>query len=129
MPYKQRQITLHVTWRDTILLAPAGHSLKAIGAMTSTNKIELTQDEIEHMDRLLIEEPKRYIEYAINDTRVALEYYLRFMQDFETLFLPTKSPGSLSISYNLPHFFSGLRATSLSKKSNKSGNSPIGSFT
>lgn len=82
--------------RDTMLLAPGGmQSLKQVATMTHFDKLDLSGNEIAHMDRLLADAPERFAEYAINDVRVALEYYLRVMADFEALFECDAQPMTL----------------------------------
>ena len=71
---------------DTTLLAPTGmKSLESLGQVCVNKKVSLQAREIERMDDLLKTDAKRFTEYAINDTRVTLEYLLRFAADYEIL--------------------------------------------
>ena len=66
--------------RDTHLLTPAGgKGLAALGKLYSEEledykKIEVTKDDIEHMDEFLIRDPKAFREYAIRDTLIPLKH-------------------------------------------------------
>ncbi len=82
--------------RDTMLLAPGKkQGLKDIASVTKHKKLELTPDQISNMDKLLTSDPTLYEAYAINDTRVTLEYYLRFMEDYENLLYVEELPLTL----------------------------------
>lgn len=60
---------------DTMCHAPAGmKSLKALGKTVGWEKIQLNEGDIEHMDRLLMNDPCSYFEYAANDSNVTLLY-------------------------------------------------------
>ena len=60
---------------DTMCHAPAGmKSLKALGKTVGWEKIQLNEGDIEHMDRLLMNDPCAYFEYAANDSNVTLLY-------------------------------------------------------
>ena len=77
---------IKLTIFDTHLLAPAEvKSLKSLGQICVNKKMNLQEGEIEQMDELLKTDAKRFTEYAINDTRVTLEYLLRFAADYEQL--------------------------------------------
>src|SRR5262249_20868298 len=54
--------------------------------VTQHKKLELDTAEIAHMDQLLAENPTKFAAYAINDTRVTLEYYIQFMNQYKELF-------------------------------------------
>jgi len=69
-----------IQWRDTILLAPVGYkSLKKLATQTFHVKPDLKQEEYINMAGLLENNPSRYEEYAINDSKIALEFYCKFM--------------------------------------------------
>ena len=64
---------------DTMSLVDQGHKkLDSIGKLTTmgekTQKVHISPNEIKHMDKLLIENPEKYIHYAIQDTIVPLVY-------------------------------------------------------
>ncbi len=85
-----------VYMRDTILVAPTSkRSLKDLSTITRNKKLELAEGEIAAMDRLLAEDRERFIAYAINDCRVAMEYYLRFMREYQDLFGTDAHPVTL----------------------------------
>jgi hypothetical protein len=66
-----------LTLRDTMLLAPQKQaSLEAIGQYTKHKKLIIDQYWKEHMLAYRDADPVGYAAYAINDTRVALEYYV-----------------------------------------------------
>lgn len=74
----------NVYLRDTMLLAPGGKkSLATIGNLYDDrfSKIKLTRDELENMDKLLIEDPKKFIDYALKDSEITL-IHASFMEDF-----------------------------------------------
>jgi len=76
-----------VTLRDTYLLVPADmRSLDAVGHVTTFKKVDIAQDDKVAMDTFLTRDPVAFEVYAINDCRVALEYYLEFMQAYEAMF-------------------------------------------
>ena len=76
-----------VTLRDTHLLAPADmRSLDAVGRVTTFKKVDIAQNDKVAMDTFLNRDPVAFEVYAINDCRVALEYYLGFMQAYEAMF-------------------------------------------
>jgi hypothetical protein len=76
-----------VTLRDTYLLAPADmRSLDAVGRVTTFKKVDIAQNDKVAMDTFLTRDPVAFEVYAINDCRVALEYYLGFMQAYEAMF-------------------------------------------
>ena len=67
--------------RDTHLLTPAagGKGLAALGKLYSEEledykKIEVTKDDIEHMDEFLLRDPKAFEAYAIRDTLIPLKH-------------------------------------------------------
>lgn len=69
---------------DTMLLAPATHrSLAKLSQLLGNEnfqKIPIKQSEIEHMDRLLREDPARFEAYALRDTEVCLKLFF-LLQD------------------------------------------------
>src|SRR5205814_1733725 len=61
--------------RDTINLAPSGSkALRQLGVLIGTKKIELSPDEIDHMDKLLENDPKRFVEYALLDAKICAKF-------------------------------------------------------
>jgi len=62
---------------DTMLLAPAGSSLKALGAALGEHKIELPTDSIARMDLLKASNPALFRAYALQDTVVAAKWAAR----------------------------------------------------
>ena len=62
--------------RDTMALVDKEHSsLKAIGKIVElVSKVHIEKHDIQNMDTYLINNPKEYIEYAIEDTIVPLVY-------------------------------------------------------
>jgi hypothetical protein len=74
----------NVYLRDTTLLAPAGkQSLEAIGSLYAEkyNKVKMAPSEIENMDRVLIENPEKFKEYALNDAVIPL-IHSAYMEDY-----------------------------------------------
>jgi hypothetical protein len=68
---------IHLTLRDTMLLAPQKQSsLEAIGQYTQHKKVAIDQYWKEHMCEYRKVDPVGFDAYAINDCRVALEYYV-----------------------------------------------------
>lgn len=60
---------------DTMCHAPAGaKTLKSLGKTIKWEKIQLEEGVIEHMDKLLTDNPCAYFEYAANDAVVTLLY-------------------------------------------------------
>lgn len=60
---------------DTMCHAPAGmKSLKALGEVVGWRKVELGEGVISRMDQLLMDDPRKYFEYASNDSVVTLLY-------------------------------------------------------
>jgi hypothetical protein len=96
-----------------MLLAPGSHqSLKALSSLVlidSERKKDLTQREIENMDRLLYQDPIRFRKYALRDTEVTLKVFMvmqsllneltfgGFKKYFKTL-------GSASVTALLEHY-------------------------
>jgi len=71
-----------VVWRDTLLLSPTGEgSLAALGKLTNTQKVEISQDYKENMSRLLAENKPLYEKYSITDTHVTTAYYMQVMEE------------------------------------------------
>lgn len=76
---------IRLTVQDTMLHAAAGMgSLRALGSICSTRKIDIG-DYIMRMNELLRNNRDLFIEYACTDTRVTLEYELRFQTSIEKL--------------------------------------------
>ena len=63
-----------IVFVDTALLAPAGSSLKALGASIGVEKIELPPGQIERMDELMRDDPALFERYALNDAVIAAKY-------------------------------------------------------
>lgn len=59
---------------DTMLLAPAGSSLKTLGAALGEHKIELPADSIARMDLLKASDSALFEAYALQDTVVAAKW-------------------------------------------------------
>ena len=66
-----------ITFVDAMLLAPAGSSLKSIGASIGVEKIELPPGVIERMDELLRDDKPLFEKYAKQDAVVTAEYVHR----------------------------------------------------
>jgi hypothetical protein len=74
----------NVVIRDTMLLAPAGkRSLASIGSLygQETNKISLTQEQIQNMDLLLKKDKELFDSYALKDAVIPLVHG-NFMEDY-----------------------------------------------
>jgi len=68
---------IHLSLRDTMLLVPQKQSsLEAIGQYTQHKKVTIDQYWKEHMGEYRNADPLGFDTYAINDCRVALEYYV-----------------------------------------------------
>ncbi|MBK7463821.1 MAG: hypothetical protein IPJ50_14600 [Betaproteobacteria bacterium] len=87
--------TVLVAWRDSILLAPGSGSLHSVSKVTHHKKIDISEKWIENMDSFLEEKPVDFDRYAIADTRVALEFYLKTILQFEQLTGVLKAPLTL----------------------------------
>jgi hypothetical protein len=74
---KRKSIRVSITFADTMLLAPAGSSLNAIGELIGRPKIELPEGAIERMDSLLRDDPELFTRYALEDAVIAGLYYIR----------------------------------------------------
>lgn len=69
-------VDVEVILCDTSLLAPAGHqSLEALGNVIGLPKRDVGGF-ITQMDKLLIEDSKKFCEYAITDSVIALTYWV-----------------------------------------------------
>jgi hypothetical protein len=76
-----------VTLRDTSLLVPADmRSLDAVARVTTFKKVDIAQSDKVAMDAFFARDRASFEVYAINDCRVALEYYLGFTQAHEAMF-------------------------------------------
>lgn len=72
-PERCYNVSLNI--RDTMCFAPAGQkSLKSLGNSISVKKIELPHNAIEHMDQFFSYDPVLYMNYASNDSIIALLY-------------------------------------------------------
>lgn len=61
--------------RDTMLLAPSlQKSLSSIGKLYDLSKIELSKDEIQNMDKLMLSQKEKFIEYALRDALITLTH-------------------------------------------------------
>jgi hypothetical protein len=72
------KITFEVS--DTMLLLPPSHrSLEKASSLLDEkfHKKELTQDQKEHMDVLLQNDPERFAEYAIHDADITLRLFIK----------------------------------------------------
>ncbi len=66
-------IKLHI--RDSICSAPANdHSLSALGKVVGISKLDLPAESKEHMDKVLLDTPDLYMEYASTDAVITLLY-------------------------------------------------------
>ena len=66
-------LTVHV--RDSLCSAPAGEcSLDALGNVVGVPKIELSDDQISHMDAVLTDTPALYMDYASRDAVITMLY-------------------------------------------------------
>lgn len=71
----KRRNVCHVTVRDTLGLAPEKkRSLRDLGDLCGTRKIELPAGAIERMDKLLDEDTQLYLDYAMTDAFVVVDY-------------------------------------------------------
>ena len=61
---------IEVTLRDSMLIAPAGSKLSALGELHNIPKIDLPKGMIEQMDVLLTQDPELFKRYAIRDAEV-----------------------------------------------------------
>ena len=89
------KITL--TLRDTMLLAPGGcQKLADLGKMVGKSKLELTKEEIENMDRLMVEDPQRFEAYALRDAEICADYALEMVRLSEEISCESTLPVTLS---------------------------------
>ena len=66
-------IVLHI--RDSLCSAPAGESsLDALGQVVGVPKIELSEEQITHMDAVLTDTPELYMDYASRDAVITMLY-------------------------------------------------------
>lgn len=66
-------VTLNV--RDTMNQSAAGSSsLKALGDVCGVPKLEITDDQVSHMDEFMRDELVDFLEYGINDSEICVEY-------------------------------------------------------
>ncbi len=71
---------VRVIMRDSLLLCPAGKkSLADLGELVGLPKVELEEDQISHMDRLLRENRDLFLEYAQRDPEICVEHALIMM--------------------------------------------------
>jgi len=73
--FGRHRTTIYVV--DAKLLAPAGSSLKSLGASIGVEKIDLPPGMIEKMDELLRDDPQLFERYAKQDAIVAAAYIHR----------------------------------------------------
>jgi hypothetical protein len=78
-----------------MLLAPEhGHALKDLAQFTVHQKLDIG-DWVTRMDAYLCHDRAGYIAYAMNDTRVALEYYVGFLNQYWEAFQVPDVPMTL----------------------------------
>lgn len=96
-----RKRELSVEIRDTMLVAPAGKSLKDVGESMGVPKMEIPPPySIERMDIFLAEQPALFEAYAINDAVISLLHMIKYIGFCAELGL-TQVPhtiGSLAVS-------------------------------
>ncbi len=71
-PSGSRRVSIIVV--DTMLLAPAGSSLKVLGDALGMPKIELPGGDIERMDLLKEKDPELFRDYALQDAAIAAKW-------------------------------------------------------
>lgn len=75
-------LPLSITVRDTMAHAPAGKkSLEALGAACGVPKLGVPEDLIERMDDYLVSSPDEFLNYAMNDARIVVEFLARLWGD------------------------------------------------
>ena len=92
--------------RDTALLSPSGMSLKSIGLLYPNlplEKIDLSKKDIENMESFYLENPDRFVQYAIQDAKIVLWHALE-VQNSHYLF---------SKKYTIPVTLSSLASSYL----------------
>jgi hypothetical protein len=75
---------VNVIIRDTKLLTPGGKSLDFLSSLyqdPNVNKIKLTKDQLENMDKFLEDNPELFKDYALRDAYICL-LHGRFMENF-----------------------------------------------
>ena len=103
--------------RDSMLLAPAGmQSLKAIGNLVGVRKLELNPGEIENMQTLLTEHPRRFEDYALRDPEIAVHYCLKIMAINKELTGKAEIPPTLS-SIGINHLLNTWETYGINKNS------------
>jgi hypothetical protein len=93
-----------VHWKDTFLLAPDNNkSLDKLARFTKTKKIEIAKERKANLQEMLFnkEEEKEFLEYALNDATVTLEYYCKYWKTINR------------ISMNTPYRTNGVNETYL----------------
>ena len=80
-PIKLENARVHI--RDTMLLTAGNKSLSTLGKMygDNFNKIKISSSELENMAKFLLEDPKRFREYAIQDSIIVL-IHACYMEDY-----------------------------------------------
>lgn len=88
---------VQVEFRDTTHISPAKtKGLKALSAVTETKKLEIAREDLEAMDKFLERDKAAFIEYALNDAIIPVEYVTSFLWELqETLGLDGKIPLTL----------------------------------
>lgn len=71
--YDHQKWSVRLNYRDTMSLVDGG-SLKELGLVVGVPKIELPSGVIERMDKFMVDEPKKFTEYALNDALITHEY-------------------------------------------------------
>lgn len=74
-----QQINVHI--RDTMLLSPTGSGLYDLGKIIGINKLDVNEYYISNMDKLMIDNPHYYTDYAINDAAIVLGYICMMFGD------------------------------------------------
>lgn len=94
--YKHRSQKIKVTWRDTYLFTDKkGRSLQKISESCVNKKIEIPQASKEAMDVFAKQHPARFEEYALNDARIALEYYCKTIANYYKISAVEQTPLTL----------------------------------
>jgi hypothetical protein len=72
---------VHVVLRDCMLLMPGGkRALKDLGDLVGLAKVELTEDQIAAMDRLLRENRQLFMDYAERDPEICVEFAIQMLE-------------------------------------------------
>jgi hypothetical protein len=74
VPFRVRSKRISIIVADTMLLAPAGSSLKSLGETLGEEKIELRPGAIERMDLLMASDLASFETYALQDAVIAAKW-------------------------------------------------------